>query len=136
MGILENAKQVAKAVEEIHNLELYQRVLGLHSDIIDLVEQNNKLRADNEDLQKKLHLKGQMKFNAPFYFQDGDPTPYCSSCWETKTQAIHVVTIWDSEGKIRRDCPTCKNAYVVKSNTSRPTPDYHHDPFGPGGQWS
>jgi hypothetical protein len=34
MGILDNAKQVAKAVEEIHNLELYQRVLGLHSDII------------------------------------------------------------------------------------------------------
>ncbi len=29
MGILDNAKQVAKAVEEIHNLELYQRVLGL-----------------------------------------------------------------------------------------------------------
>ena len=29
MGILDNAKEVAKAVEEIHNLELYQRVLGL-----------------------------------------------------------------------------------------------------------
>jgi hypothetical protein len=27
MGILDNAKQVAKAVGEIHNLELYQRVL-------------------------------------------------------------------------------------------------------------
>jgi hypothetical protein len=44
MGILDNAKQVAKAVEEIHNLELYQRVLGLHSDIIELVEENNHLR--------------------------------------------------------------------------------------------
>jgi hypothetical protein len=41
MGILDNARQVAKAVEEIHNLELYQRVLGLHSDIIELVEENN-----------------------------------------------------------------------------------------------
>jgi len=40
MGILDNAKQVANAVEEIHNLELYQRVLGLHSDIIELVEEN------------------------------------------------------------------------------------------------
>ncbi len=36
MGILDNAKEVANAVQEIHNLELYQRVLALHSDIIDL----------------------------------------------------------------------------------------------------
>ena len=39
MGILDNAKEVAKAVQELHNSELYQRVLGLHSDIIELVEE-------------------------------------------------------------------------------------------------
>jgi hypothetical protein len=128
MSILDNAKQVAKAVEEIHNLELYQRVLSLHSDIIELVEEDNRLRTENQELNKKLELQGKMNFNAPFYFQDGDATPYCSSCWETKTQAIHVVTIWDSEGKSRRDCPTCKNAYVVPSTTSRPSPPSHYEP--------
>jgi regulator of replication initiation timing len=57
MGILDNAKQVAKAVEEIHNLELYQRVLGLHSDIIELVEENNRLRAENAELRSKKTFK-------------------------------------------------------------------------------
>jgi regulator of replication initiation timing len=52
MGILDNAKQVAKAVEEIHNLELYQRVISLHSDIIELVEQNNGLRDENKELKR------------------------------------------------------------------------------------
>jgi regulator of replication initiation timing len=136
MGILENAKSVASAVHEINNLELYQRVLGLHSDIIELVEQNNKLRAETEDLKKKLQLRQQMNFKEPFYFQDGDSTPHCSGCWETKNQAVHVVKVWDSEGKARWDCPICKHNYFVKFNSSFASPPYHHDPFGPGGQWS
>jgi regulator of replication initiation timing len=84
MGILDNAKQVAKAVEEIHNLELYQRVLGLHSDIIEIVEENNRLRGENAELNKKLRLREKMDFEEPFYFQEGDETPFCPSCWEAK----------------------------------------------------
>lgn len=57
MGILDNAKEVAKAVEEIHNLQLYQRVLNLHSDIIALVEENNRLRSQNGELVKAIALK-------------------------------------------------------------------------------
>src|SRR5207245_11104240 len=67
MGILDNAKQVAKAVEEIHNLELYQRVLGLHSDIIELVEENNKLRDENKELKAVVALTKAMSFKPPFF---------------------------------------------------------------------
>jgi hypothetical protein len=132
MGIIDNAKEIATAVHEIKNLELYERVLNLNAGILEMVEENRKLRIEIEDLNKKLQLQGRMNFKAPFYFQDGDSTPYCSSCWETKTQPIHVVTIWDSEGNIRRDCPTCKNSYVVASTTSRPSPPSHYEssPWG------
>ena len=68
MGILDNAKQVAKAVEEIHNLELYQRVLNLHSDIIELVEENNRLRDENKELAKTVSLKQTMKFKGAVLF--------------------------------------------------------------------
>ena len=61
MSILENAKEVAKAVQEIHNLELYQRVLNLHSDIIELVEENNRLRDENKELSKTVALKQAMQ---------------------------------------------------------------------------
>ena len=64
MGILDNAKQVAKAVEEIHNLELYQRVLGLHSDIIELVEENIRLRDENTALKKQQEIKGKLRLVA------------------------------------------------------------------------
>lgn len=115
MSILENAKQVAKAVEEIHNLELYQRVLNLHSDIIELVEENNRLRGENQELNRKLELRGKMNFREPFYLQDGDATPYCASCWETKTQAIHVVKDMEDNGETDWHCPACKNSYTTRS---------------------
>jgi regulator of replication initiation timing len=62
MGILDNAKEVAKAVQEIHNVGLYQRVLAVHSDIIDLVEENNRLRDENKELSKTVALKQKMQF--------------------------------------------------------------------------
>ena len=40
MGILDNAKEVANAVHEIKNIELYGRVLDLNSGIMELVEEN------------------------------------------------------------------------------------------------
>ena len=106
MGILDSAKQVANAVQEIHNLELYERVLGLHSDIIELVEENNRLRDENKELLKTLSIKQLMTFREPFYYQDGDETPYCPACWEIKNTPVHVITRWD-----KSDCPVCKNAY-------------------------
>ena len=73
MGILDNAKQVARAVEEIHNLELYQRVLSLHSDIIELVEENSRLRNENSELtQRQVGLRWQHKQN-----------PVAPTAWES-----------------------------------------------------
>jgi regulator of replication initiation timing len=113
MGILDNAKDVAKAVHEINNLELYQRVLNLHSDIVSLVEENVSLRDENKELKESLRLKGEMKFQAPFYFREGDETPYCGACFESKTQAVHVVHSYDNkDGSTDWNCPSCKHHYT------------------------
>ena len=119
MGILDNAKGVANAVHEIHNLELYQRVLSLHSDIIEIVEENNRLREENKDLKTKLTLQKQMVFNEPFYFQEGDRTPYCPACWEGVLRAVHVVFIFENNDYTRWDCPNCKQSYVKPARRQR-----------------
>jgi regulator of replication initiation timing len=116
MGILDNAKEVAKAVQEIHNLELYQRVLNLHSDIITLVEENNRLRDENKELAKTVALKPKMHFTEPFYYQEGDKTPFCPACWEAKNTAIHVFCVFDNTERTSWDCPSCKHNYLVEKN--------------------
>jgi regulator of replication initiation timing len=118
MGILDNAKEVAKAVQEIHNLELYQRVLSLHSDIIELVEENNRLRNENEELTKTVALKEDMTFNEPFYYRNGDETPHCPACWEGNQKAVHVTFAFDRTDATRWDCPHCKHTYMVEKDRS------------------
>jgi hypothetical protein len=93
MSILEDAKEVAKAVQEINNLDLYKRVLNLHSDIIGLVEENNRLRDENRELVKTIDLKKKMHFRSPYYWQEDDPVPFCPKCWEGKTLPAHVMGV-------------------------------------------
>jgi hypothetical protein len=117
MSILDNAKEVANAVHEIRNLELYGRVLNLTAGIMDLVEENRRLRAEKEELQKLLELREKMVFKEPFYFQDGDKTPFCPACWEDKTHSpIHLHFVFDNEDATRWDCHVRKNTFMHKKD--------------------
>jgi hypothetical protein len=117
MSILDNAKELATAVHEIKNLELYERVLNLNAGIMDLVEENRQLRAKIEQLEKSLVLRDNMKFKEPFYYQDGDQTPFCPACFETNIRAVHAVREWTDEQQVGWICPTCKNRYVVNRHS-------------------
>src|ERR1017187_82302 len=90
MSILDNAKEIATAVHEIKNLDLYARVLDLNRGIMDLVEENRKLHAENEDLKNRVRLRRKMSVRVPFYYQDGDQTPFCSACWEVQQLPVHL----------------------------------------------
>lgn len=127
MSILENAKSIAEAVHHLQNLELYQRVLALHSDIVGLVEKNMGLRDEIAELRKQIALKEKMHFTAPFYYQEGDHTPFCPACFEGKDKlAIHVTLYYDEQSETRWDCPHCKFYYVIKKGVRRqpPVPGY------------
>jgi regulator of replication initiation timing len=128
MGILDNAKQVAESVHEIHNLELYQRVLNLHSDIIAIVEENNRLRNENGELSKTISLRKDMNFKEPFYYRDGDETPYCAACYEAKDKAIHLTFVSET----RWDCPSCQHNYFLKKNMPSQPTTAHRMPYGRG----
>jgi len=119
MNILEDAKGIAEAVHHLKNLELYQRVLALHSDIVGLVEQNIGLREEINQLRKQAALKEKMHFKAPFFYQDGDETPFCAACFEGKEHmAIHVKFGHDNERETRWDCPSCKYMYLIRKEGS------------------
>jgi hypothetical protein len=135
MGILDNAKEVAKAVQDIHNLELYQRVLSLHSDIIQIVEENNKLREENKNLARTLAFKEKMTFTAPFWFQEGDATPHCPACWEAKALPVHVVLQFDNNDHSTWGCPTCKHTYKIEKKDAPQPSAARRRRFG-GGPWS
>jgi hypothetical protein len=132
MSILENVKTVADTVHEIKNMELYQRVLDIYGDVMKLLEENKQLHNENEQLQKKLELRGKMTFRAPFWYVEGDQTPYCASCWEGLGKVIHVKHIFDEPGRTRWDCPLCKYSYMLERSRG----DHFPPTGGRPGPWS
>ncbi|HZP62245.1 MAG TPA: hypothetical protein VFB28_02425 [Terriglobales bacterium] len=118
MGILDNAKQVAKAVEEIHNLELYQRVLNLHSDIIELVEENNRLRDEISAAKKRNEIKGRLRLNSNLwhhvYFlfsEDGqqEDGPFCTVCWDIDGKLVRPFRYSPEGGGTGYICEYCRS---------------------------
>jgi hypothetical protein len=61
MGILDNAKQVAKAVERDSQPRTLPAGVGPHSDIIELVEENNHLRGEIAELKRQDEIKGKLR---------------------------------------------------------------------------
>jgi regulator of replication initiation timing len=118
MGILDNAKQVAKAVEEIHNLELYQRVLGLHSDIIELVEENNRLRNENSELKTQKDISSRLRLLSNTlvhaYFlrkEDGgqEDGPFCTTCWDIDRKLVRPFSYTNDQNQLRYLCEYCRS---------------------------
>lgn len=133
MSLLDNAKEVATAVHEIKNLDLYAKVLDLNRGIMDLIEDNRRLHAEVEDLKEKFQLRGKMTFKVPFYYQDGDETPYCAHCWESKASAIHLKFGIERDNDYRWDCPSCHNTYLQSKNANthtRRNPPPQYSPWG------
>jgi hypothetical protein len=129
VSILDNAKQIAEAVHEIHNLELYQRVLALHSDVVALVEQNIGLRNEITELRKASSLADKMKFRPPFFYQDDPTVPYCPACFDTHKRAAHLIMTADADGYWRWDCPSCKQNYFVDKPGVRSHPHKERPTF-------
>lgn len=103
MGIIENAKEVADLIQKIGDIELYRKIVTLEGQIIDLTREKRNLEAKVESLSGTLAFQQKLVFKKPLYYAEGDQVPYCSLCWESKKEAIHLV------GPSRDNSYECKN---------------------------
>lgn len=87
MSIIENAKEIARIVQQIDNVDLYRKILDLHAEIIELYDQNRGLREENGALKEKVKFKEALVYEDKAYWvkmEDSKDGPFCSSCWDAK----------------------------------------------------
>jgi hypothetical protein len=111
MGVVDNVKDIADLVKKIGDIELYKKILALEMDVMELTR--DKARADGkiEDLERALKFKSDLQFRDPYYWIEGDPTPFCPACWDSKRVAARVVRIKQPFKYDKVQCPSCKNIY-------------------------
>jgi len=112
MGVVENMKDVAELVKKFNDIELNRRILALENEVLDLSRDKRRLEEEVERFRVTLKQSKEMVFKAPFYYLEGDATPHCPGCWESKKLAVHLhrarkpLPIGDG-----MECPACKHFY-------------------------
>jgi hypothetical protein len=109
MGVLDEMKEIGDLIKKAGDIELYRRIVKLEGEVTDLTRDKRRAEEKIEELERTLKFSKELKFKAPFYFADGDATPYCPACWESKKMAIHVAV--HEQYMHLRQCPACKHAY-------------------------
>jgi hypothetical protein len=109
--IIKNALDFAR---EQKNTDLAEKLVDLYRDFVLLMETNQELRSEVQQLKSELRLKAAMSFKAPLYYQEGDRTPYCPSCFENNNRAIHLVS-WDKGAGVHWFCQVCQQSFYTTS---------------------
>lgn len=107
MGLLENLKDVALLAQKIGQLELYKQILQAEDEVREITREKRRLEDKVEDLEKKLKVKAAMMYEAPFYYQKDDATPFCAPCYEKDGHTLHLTK--DYKGSWF--CRVCKNQF-------------------------
>jgi hypothetical protein len=115
MSIIGDVKEVAELIQKLDNMELYQKILNLQGQIIELTHENWSLQEKNKKLREKLSVSKKMKFKKSLYYQENDPVPFCPLCWEAKKLPIHLIEFDrpDANTTVYK-CHNCSKSFTEK----------------------
>ena len=96
---MENIKGLYRIFSEIGKLDEYKQILELQ-------KENEMLKKENKELQKKLEFQDDVEYKNNAYWKksDGDG-PYCPRCWDGDKKLMRMTT---KVGGNFATCPKCK----------------------------
>ena len=92
MGLYEGIKDVAKIVQQADNIKLYQQLLDLCAQALELQSEVNRLTNENDDLRKKQDIESKIvRYDGLFVTLGNDTSVvYCSHCWDSERKLIQL----------------------------------------------
>lgn len=119
--ILASIGALVEALKKANRLDLVSQitdtkgqVVEAYEQMVNLMDENRQLRATNEELKRRLDAKAALAFRYPVYWSEGDETPFCALCWETKEKAVHLRR---GGNETRYFCTACKSDYFTGDRT-------------------
>ena len=109
-AVFKTIKEGANAIREAKNLELYERMLAVYGDVMELVEKNRELYEENLLLREKFSTKEKLSFDSERYWlnkegqKDG---PFCSTCWDIDSKLVRMRAYRDQRGALDYICEYC-----------------------------
>lgn len=118
MGWYEAIKDGISVAQQADNIPLVQNLIDAQKQILDLIEENQSLKTENQELTKKLHQKESIERHNDTYITlkpDSQQIRYCATCWDNNQKLIQLSC---DTGEYR--CPVCGNhGYYDKAEYDR-----------------
>lgn len=92
MSLYDGVKDAMGLVDKVHNLDLYQKLVDLSVQAVELQNQVKSLSDENKDLQEKLSIQAKIERHPEHYITlEGDELLYCANCWDSERKLIQLV---------------------------------------------
>jgi len=107
MAILDEIKSAAGIINKIGNMELYQKILDIQAQAMDLMERNVGLQKENFELKKDLEISKKLMHERDAYWisEDGKKDgPFCTRCWDAEKK---LVRLHKTGNPVYSKCPNC-----------------------------
>ena len=115
MGWYDAIKDGIAVAQQVDNIPLVEKLIEAQKQILDLVNENQKLRDQIREMQETTDIAGKIERHEDAYItlaDDPDKHIYCSCCWDTKKMLVQG----QKTGVGTYRCPSCgTNAYYDKA---------------------
>lgn len=115
MGWYDAIKDGIAVAQQVDNIPLVEKLIEAQKQILDLVNENQKLREQIREMQETTDIAGKIERHEDAYItlaDDPDRHIYCSCCWDTKK----ILVQGQKTGVGTYCCPSCgTNAYYDKA---------------------
>ncbi len=107
MGIYEGIKDVAKVLQKADNIELYQQLIELSAQALDMQNEIIRLTAENAELKNQKEVGSKiLRHSEPIVMLNGEENiMYCAHCWDSEKKLIQVATNSKTGQFV---CPHCR----------------------------
>ena len=110
MGLYDGIKDVAKVMQQADNIELYQKLLDLSVQALDMQAEIAKLREENAALKKGKDIESRIvRHDIPIVTlkDDSADIKYCANCWDSQRKLIQM-HVYTSYGCLTYRCHSCE----------------------------
>jgi hypothetical protein len=126
MSFYDGIKDVATVLKTAGNIELYQKLLDIGAQALEMQDELRRLTEENENLKKKSDLRPLIeRHNESFITlkNDNQKLRYCSHCWDAEEKLIQLLC---NEKSGTFECPHCEilGVFDVARNESTCSSSY------------
>ncbi len=111
-------KDVYSVSENFRDLKFRKAMQALAKEVLDVQEENTKLRAENTKLNNHLNARAEMKPFGPhnYFYKNGQTDgPYCPTCWQRDEKQVLLPASAKYAAGTGKLCTVCKELYVEQA---------------------